>query len=120
MNMSTKVRCKLPLIALALVFAAGLSFATFSNTSQPATVHDSSALSAQMNVLERNLQSGIAALNEEEPEDTLGPAIAIGMLVAGFVLGGLAIYQCRKDDTDPQRYRELKQRNCQTITGKAR
>lgn len=109
MNMSTKVRRKLPFIALALVFAAGLSLATFSNISPSDAVYDSSALSVQMNVPERDLQSGIAVLNEEEPENTLGPAIAIGMLVVGFVLGGLAIYQCRKDGTDSQRYRELNQ-----------
>ena len=109
MNMSTKVRRKLPFIALALVFAAGLSFATFSNTSPPATVHDSSAVAAQMSVLERDVQSRVSFTNEQEPENTLGPAIAIGMLIVGFVLGGLAIYQCRKDDTDAQQYRELKQ-----------
>lgn len=100
MNMSTTIRRKLPLIALALVFAAGLSFVTFSDISPAATVHDSSALSAQMSVLGRDVQSRVSFTNEQEPENALGPAIAIGMLGVGATLGAFTIYQCRKNSTD--------------------
>lgn len=106
MNISTEIRRKLPIIALALVFAAGLSFAVFSDTSLPNIAHDSSALSAQMNVLEHDLQSGISVLNEEEPENTLGPAIAIGILGVGATLGAFTIYQCRKNSTDNENERQ--------------
>lgn len=99
MNISTEMRRKLPLIALALVFAAGLSFAIFSGISPAATVHDSSTVTAQMNVLGRDVQSRVFT-NEQEPENTLGPAIAIGMLGVGATLGAFTIYQCRKNSTD--------------------
>lgn len=101
MNTDIKIRRKLIVGVLVFAVAAGLGIAISSNITPPAVGSYASSLAhANMSVSVRVTQSETTPDDEAEPEDTIGPAIALGMLGVGVAVGAFTIYRCRKDSTD--------------------
>ena len=101
MNTDIKIRRKLLAGVLAFALATGLGLAISSNiTPSTAGGHDFSLAHANMSASARMHQSETTPDDEAEPEDTIGPAIALGVLGVGAPFGAFIIYRHHKGDAD--------------------